>query len=712
MSHIRLVPEAWSTFLSLEDTPADYSGLAGQFVRVTVGEDGVEVTADVVQKSGSTMTGFLTLSADPTNPLHAATKQYVDSVATGLDVKESVRVATTQPVSAVEPQETANTDPNGVLTSFADTDGGGAVIGVTPIDPGSVTFTATIGSSPYLITDNGSGVLSGTGPTGAISGTINYATGAWTIDFNASDPPDDTTDIVVDYSSLNSAIVLSGTQTIDGVSLIAGDRVLVKDQGSGSPHVDNGIYVVAAGAWARADDADENDEFNAGMFCFIEEGAENGNSGWVCSTDNPIVVDTTPTEFVQFSSAGDYQAGQGLTLTGGNTFNIDWEATLGNIKPIGSASLGASTKAARSDHVHAHGSQGGGTQHSEVTTSVAGFMSATDKTKLDGIDDGAEVNQNAWSIVDINAAETVLNSDAETDTLYLVEANVVNIAGSGTDTVTIGLTAGSNGQLVKTVGGVPTWAFAAFLELSDTPAAYAGSGGHKVRVNSGATALEFIDDTLLSLDDTPSSYAGVAGYRLVVNSTPDAVEFIADTFLNLSDTPASYSGESLKLVRVNTGETALEFITSGTVPATATLGQTLYWNGTTWTANSLIFNEFASLEVGINTATPHSTLHVNGSFAVNLSTFTATVDLGSGTNGDAKTIVLNNAAGATVTLPSAVGIEGREYNIKKISNTGGGRDVTIDGAGAETIDGATTFTLGKQWEAITVVSDGANWFIV
>ena len=709
MSHIREVPEAWKNFLSLEDTPSAY--VNGQFLRATA--VGVELTDDVVQKTGSTMSGFLTLSADPTNPLHAATKQYVDSVATGLDVKNSVRAATVETLTPhVQPQETVDTGPNGVLVSFTSASGGGSPIGTLPISPSSVTFTATIGATPYTITDNGSGVLSGTGPTGAISGTINYATGAWTIDFNAADPPDDTTDIVVDYSALQSDIVLSGTQTIDGVSLQVGDRVLVKDQGSGSPHVDNGIYVVAAGAWTRAEDADEDDEFNAGMFCFIEEGSDNGDTGWVCITDNPIVVDTTPTEFTKFSSAGDYVAGSGLTLTGGNTFNADWETNVSNIKDLGTASVGASSKIARSDHVHAHGSQGGGTEHSEVTTSVAGFMSATDKTKLDGIEAGAEVNQNAWSIVDINSAETVLNSDTKTDTLYLVEANVVNIAGSGTDTVTIGLTAGSDGQLVKTVGGVPTWAFATFLELSDTPSVYAGSGGHKVRVNSGATALEFIDDTLLSLDDTPSSYVGSAGYRLVVNSTPDAVEFIADTFINLSDTPASYTGNSLDLVRVNVGETALEFVSAGIVPATATLGQTLYWNGTTWTANSLIFNEFASLEVGINTASPHSTLHVNGSFAVNLSTFTATVDLGAGTNGAAKTIIMNNAAAATITLPSAVGIEGREYDIKKVSATGGGRTVTIDGAGSETIDGSLTFALVSQYEAITVISDGANWWIV
>jgi len=108
-------------------------------------------------------------------------------------------------------------------------------------------------------------------------------------------------------------ITLSGTQTIDGVALIAGDRVLVKDQTTGT---ENGIYVVAAGAWARSTDADSNDEVTAGLFTFIEEGATLGDSGWVLSTDQAIVLGTTSLTFIQFSSAGTILAGAGLLKTG------------------------------------------------------------------------------------------------------------------------------------------------------------------------------------------------------------------------------------------------------------------------------------------------------------------------------------------------------------------------------------------------------------
>lgn len=107
-------------------------------------------------------------------------------------------------------------------------------------------------------------------------------------------------------------ISLSGTQTVDGVALAVGDRVLVKDQTTGA---NNGLWVVASGAWARPTDADSGDDLR-GMFAFVEEGTVNGDSGWVLITDPPITVGTTPLTFAQFTGGGTVSAGAGLTKTG------------------------------------------------------------------------------------------------------------------------------------------------------------------------------------------------------------------------------------------------------------------------------------------------------------------------------------------------------------------------------------------------------------
>jgi len=109
-------------------------------------------------------------------------------------------------------------------------------------------------------------------------------------------------------------ITLSGTQTVDGVALIAGNRVLVKNQTSASQ---NGIYVVASGMWTRAVDADDNGELTAGSFTFVEEGTSQADSGWVISTNGEIVIGSDPIAWTQFSGAGQLSAGAGLSLTGG-----------------------------------------------------------------------------------------------------------------------------------------------------------------------------------------------------------------------------------------------------------------------------------------------------------------------------------------------------------------------------------------------------------
>ena len=107
-------------------------------------------------------------------------------------------------------------------------------------------------------------------------------------------------------------ITLSGTQTIDGVALIAGDRCLVKDQ---TLSQDNGIYLVAASAWTRATDMDNWLEV-PGAFTFIEQGTLYADTGWVCTSNAGGTLGTTPITWVQFAGVGSYTAGTGLTLTG------------------------------------------------------------------------------------------------------------------------------------------------------------------------------------------------------------------------------------------------------------------------------------------------------------------------------------------------------------------------------------------------------------
>jgi len=103
--------------------------------------------------------------------------------------------------------------------------------------------------------------------------------------------------------------------TIDGVTLANGDRVLLKDQSTGSQ---NGIYVFngSGSAMTRSTDADTSVEVNPGMFTWVEEGTVNADSGWILTTNAPITLATTSLTFTLFSSASALVAGNGLTKSG------------------------------------------------------------------------------------------------------------------------------------------------------------------------------------------------------------------------------------------------------------------------------------------------------------------------------------------------------------------------------------------------------------
>ena len=118
-------------------------------------------------------------------------------------------------------------------------------------------------------------------------------------------------------ASVATIATLSGPMTLDGVALVAGDRVLVKDQ---TTVAQNGIYVVAAGAWARSTDADVWGEL-VSAYVFVESGTVNADMGYLATVDPGGTLGTTAVTFVQFTGAGQILAGAGLTKSG-NTLDV------------------------------------------------------------------------------------------------------------------------------------------------------------------------------------------------------------------------------------------------------------------------------------------------------------------------------------------------------------------------------------------------------
>jgi hypothetical protein len=158
----------------------------------------------------------------------------------------------------------------------------------------------------------------GTPTDGTDAATKNYVdSAAQGIDWKASVRAATT-------AAVTLASDLENGDTLDGVTLATGDRVLVKNQSTGS---ENGIYVVkASGAPDRSTDADAGSELTSNFAVFVEEGTVNADQGYTLTNNGSITIGTTALTFTQFTGLGQIVAGTGLDKTG-NTLDIDSTVT-------------------------------------------------------------------------------------------------------------------------------------------------------------------------------------------------------------------------------------------------------------------------------------------------------------------------------------------------------------------------------------------------
>ena len=210
---------------------------------------------------------------------------------------------------------------------------------------------------------------------------------------------------------------LENGDVVDGVTLATGDRVLVKDQSTGS---ENGIYVVqVTGAAVRATDADASAEVTAGMFTFVAEGTTNADSGWVLTTNDTITLGTTALTFAQFSGAGQITAGDGLTKTG-NTINV-----------VGTAAR----ITANADSIDIAATYVGQSSITTLGTITAGVWNSTDIAIADG-GTGASTAANARTNLGIVTSAGTATTSTPALARIAKQACAASAAGTSTTVVT------------------------------------------------------------------------------------------------------------------------------------------------------------------------------------------------------------------------------------------------------------------------------------
>lgn len=140
--------------------------------------------------------------------------------------------------------------------------------------------------------------------------------------------------------STTENITLSGTQTIDGISLSVNDRILVKNQTNGS---NNGIYTVLSGSWARSDDFDSNSKVASGILVYVKEGSINGDSAFILTSDNPINLGSTSLVFEKLLNIStQIIAGSGINLSyDSGVDTLEFSVKLNSSAPSSSTDTGS-----------------------------------------------------------------------------------------------------------------------------------------------------------------------------------------------------------------------------------------------------------------------------------------------------------------------------------------------------------------------------------
>ena len=341
-------------------------------------------------------------------------------------------------------------------------------------------------------------------------------------------------------------ITLSGTQTVDGVALSVGDRVLVKNQTTGS---ENGIYVVASGSWSRAADADADSEVTAGLFTFVEEGTVNGDAGFSLTTNGSITVGTTALSFSQFSGAGNITGGDGIQKSG-SELSIDAKANGGLV--IESSELAVDLGASSITGTLAISDGGtGGTSASSARTNLGVAIGSDVQAHDDVLDDLSSLTQAANKGIYFDTANSAATFD-----LTAAGRALLDDADASAQRTTLGLAIGSDVQAYD----AELAALAGLTSAANKLAYFTGSG------TADLTDLSAYARTLL--DDANASSARTT-LGVAIGSDVQAYNASLATIGSLSTSDGNFIVGNGSSFTVESGSTARTSLGLGTIATQA-----------------------------------------------------------------------------------------------------------------------------------------------
>ena len=283
-------------------------------------------------------------------------------------------------------------------------------------------------------------------------------------------------------------ITLSGLQTIDGYTTLAGDRILVKNQSSSQF---NGIYIASASAWTRAVDMDVWAEV-PGAYTVVLNGGQL-DTGWVCTASATGTINVTAMPWVQFAANSTYFAGTGLSLSS-NTFSIT---------PVGTAGTYGSASAVPVFVTNASGQ----------VTSVTNTPIAISNTQVSGLGTMSVQNASSVAITGGSIDSTTIGATTASTVRGTTITATTQFTGAGT-----GLTGTATSLSIGGNAATATTATTASSVTNSVTFNNSGTGGASGSTFNGGTALTVSYNTVGAPSTTGTGASGTWGISVTGNA--------------------------------------------------------------------------------------------------------------------------------------------------------------------------------------------------